>query len=127
MSSKKRQASSGSKLQIRPRRVFSDAFKRSRVEDLDAGLISIKEICELYNVSATAVYKWVYKYSPHHTQGTEQVVQMKSEASKTKLLQSRVAELEAALGRKQLELDVLTKLIELANKDLSIDIKKNYG
>ena len=127
MSSKEGQKRTKTKLQIRQRRIFSDTFKKEKVSDITSGLSSVKEICELYEVSRTAVYKWIYKYSPHYEQGTVQVVQMESEATKTKLLKSRVVELEAALGRKQLEIDLLTKLIELANKDLQIDIKKNYG
>lgn len=127
MSPKEGQISTRTKLQIGKRRIFSEAFKREKVKDITSGLSSIKEICELYEVSRTAVYKWIYKYSPHHEQGTIQVVQMESEATKTKLLKSRVVELEAALGRKQLEIDLLNKLIELANADLQVDIKKNYG
>lgn len=127
MSSKEGQKSVKTKLQIGKRRIFSETFKKEKVSDITSGLSSVKEICELYEVSRTAVYKWIYKYSPHHERGTIQVVQMESEATKTKLLKSRVVELEAALGRKQLEIDILNKLIELANKDLQIDIKKNYG
>lgn len=127
MSHKDRQKSSTSKLKIKQRRIFSEAFKKEKVADLNSGLTSIKEICQLYEVSRTAVYQWIYKYSPHHERGTTQVVQMKSEASKTAVLKSRVLELEAALGRKQLEIDLLNKLIELATNDLGIDLKKNYG
>ena len=89
--------------------------------------MSIKQICELYEVSRTSVYKWIYKYSPHHERGSIQVVQMKSEASKTKALQSRLLELEATLGRKQLEIDFLSKLIDLASEELGVDLKKKYG
>ena len=109
MSSKEGQKVTKTKLQIRQRRIFSDTFKKEKVSDITSGLSSVKEICELYEVSRTAVYKWIYKYSPHYEQGTVQVVQMESEATKTKLLKSRVVELEAALGRKQLEIDLLTK------------------
>lgn len=115
------------KFQVRQRRIFSETFKKTKVSELLSGQTRVKEISELYGVSHSAVYKWVYKYSPHHEKGTLQVVQMQSEASKTKLLKVRVAELEAALGRKQMEIDLLTTLIELANKDLQIDLKKNYG
>lgn len=127
MSAKKGQTSVDKKLSLRTRRVFSETFKRKQVSDLNSGLTSIKEICELYEVSRTAVYQWIYKYSPHHERGSIQVVQMESEANKTKMLKSRVVELEAALGRKQLEIDILNKLIELASKDLGVDLKKNYG
>lgn len=125
MSSKNEQTKQAT-FQVKKRRIFSETFKRQKVSDIECKVITIKEICELYNVTRAAVYKWLYKYSPHYQQGTIQVVQMESEAEKTKLLQSRVLELEAALGRKQLENEYLNKLIELANKELNLDLKKNY-
>ena len=54
-------------------------------------------------------------------------MQMDSEQFKSKQLEKKVAELEAALGRKQMEIDFLNKMIEIANKDLGTDIKKNIG
>lgn len=126
MSSKKGQ-NSPKKFQLEKRRIFSETLKRQIVSDLDSKITTIREICELYNVSRTAVYKWLYKYSPHNERGTIQVVQMKSEAERTKQLQQRVMELEAALGRKHLETDYLNKLIELANIELNLDLKKNYA
>ena len=102
-------------------------FKQQKVKELVNKQTTIREISELYGVSRTAVYKWLYKYSPHHNRGTIQVVQMESEASKTKKLQSRLKESEALIGRQQLKLDYLEQLIELASADLGYDLKKNYA
>jgi molecular chaperone GrpE (heat shock protein) len=52
---------------------------------------------------------------------------MESEQEKTKKLQSRIDELERALGRKQMELDYLNKLIELEGERLGEDLKKKAG
>jgi len=125
MSSKKGQKSS-KKFQVKERRIFSETLKRQIISDIDSKVTTIRGISELYGVSRTAVYKWLYKYSPHNKRGTIQVIQMESESEKTKLLLRRVMELEAALGRKQLEADYLNKLIELAGKELNFDLKKNY-
>ena len=116
----------GSKLEIRQRRTFSEAFKRQKVQDLIDKKISVKELSELYKVSRTSVYRWLYRYSPHYQQETSQVVQMESEAVKTKALQQQVADLERVVGQKQLQIDYLEKLIELASKELDLDIKKNF-
>jgi len=126
MSSKKGQKE---KLQIKSKynRYFSESFKKEKVKQLVAKQISIKELSELYNVSRTSIYKWIYQYSPHHKKGTIKVVQMESEALKTKVLLAKVAELERALGRKQLEIDYNDKVIELTSKELGYDIKKKYG
>ena len=114
-------------LEIKQRRTFSEAFKRQKVKDIVEKRISIKDICKLYEVTRSAVYKWVYAYSPHHEQKTILVVQMESEASKTQMLQQRVAELERVVGQKQLELDFLNKLLELGSAYLGFDLKKNLS
>lgn len=115
------------KLKIRKQRYFSEAFKRSKVEELAQKQVSISEICKLYGVNSSTVYRWLYKYSPHHSQGTKQVVEMESEAAKTFALRQRVSELEQVIGRKQLTIDFLEKLIEIASQEVGYDIKKNHG
>jgi transposase-like protein len=116
-----------SELEIKQRRAFSEAFKRQKVKDIIEKRISIKDISKLYEVSRCAVYKWIYAYSPHHERKTILVVQMESEASKTQMLQQRVAELERIIGQKQLDLDFLNKLLELGSEDLGFDLKKNLS
>jgi transposase-like protein len=125
MSSKKLQKE---KLQIQNKynRTFSEAFKKEKVKQILGKQISIRELSQLYEVSQTAVYKWLYKYSPHYKKGTKQVIQMESEALKTKLLLSKVAELERIIGQKQLVIDFNNKLLELASKEAGYDIKKKY-
>lgn len=44
--------------------------------------------------------------------------------TKLKELQSRIAELERALGQKQMNIDYLEMMIELAKKEYDIDIEK---
>lgn len=114
-------------LEIKQHRTFSEAFKREKVKDLVEKRISIKQLSSLYSVSRSAVYKWLYAYSPHHEQKTNLVVQMESEAHKTQMLQQRVAELERVIGQKQLELDFLNKLFEIGSQELGFDIKKNLS
>ena len=58
--------------------------------------------------------------------GTILVMQKKSEANQRQALLGKIKELEAALGRKHLELEVKDKIIELASEALSVDIKKKY-
>ena len=104
-------------------RTFSEDFKKSIVKDLEKGIVKIRDICEIHNVTRTSVYKWLYLYS-NTPKGTKTVVQMESEVHKTKELYDRVAKLERIVGQKQLEIDYLSKLIELSSEDLGFDIKK---
>ena len=112
---------------LRKQRIFSDTFKKARVKEFEQGLLTVREISTLYKVCPQAVYKWLYKYSATLQKGTVQVVQMESEFHKTKQLLAQVKELEAALGRKQLEVEYLEKLISLASSEWKVDLKKNFA
>jgi transposase len=111
---------------FRQKRTFSEEFKREKVQELNAGLYSVSSFCKLWNVTSSAVYRWLYLYSPEHQKRTSMVVQKESEAHKTKELLLQVAELERCLGQKQMQLDYLEKLVELASKEYDIDFKKNF-
>ena|SRR6266850_6690786 len=115
------------KLEISQRRFFSEEFKKNKVRDLVAKRITIRELSQLYEVSRVSIYKWLYRYSPHHQQKTNLVVQMDSEAYKTQQLLQRLAELERIIGQKQLEIDFLNKLLELGSEEMGFDLKKNFS
>ena len=115
------------KISLRPRRIFSEKLKKKIVKDIDQGKVSVSGVYREYAVSNVAVYRWLKKFSAHLHPSTTLVMQMDSEQYRSKELEKKVAELEAALGRKQLEIDYLNKLIEIAGKDLGTDLKKNIS
>ena len=115
------------KLEIRAQRCFSEEFKKDKVRELVEKQVTVIQICRLYGVTRAAVYKWLYKYSKDHQRRPTLVVQMESEAYKTQRLQQRVAELERIIGQKQLEIDFLNKLFEIANEEIGYDVKKNIS
>lgn len=107
-------------------RTFSEEFKRKKVDDLINKRISIRDLMKLYDVSRTSIYNWLYLYSGTE-KDTKTVVQMESEATKTKVLQERLSEYERIIGRKQMEIDLLTKCLELASEEVGYDLKKKYA
>lgn len=115
------------KLEIRSNRTFSEEFKKSKVKELLGKQITVTQLSRLYGVTRTAVYKWLYHYSADHERRSTLVVQMESESYKTQRLQQRVAELERAIGQKQLEIDFLNKLLEVASDEIGYDVKKNFS
>ncbi|MGF1925768.1 MAG: transposase [Bacteroidia bacterium] len=127
MSNSKLKTKKSTKLNIRPYRVFSEEFKREKVAQISAGEISILSFSKLWSVSQNTVYKWIYKYSPDHKKGTIMVVQKDSEAVKLVELQGKIAELERAIGQKQMIIDYQDKLIEIASKELDVDLKKSFN
>lgn len=114
-------------LEIRPKRTFSETFKRQKVQQIVDKQISISELSTLYGMSKVTVYRWLYRYSVHHQKGTNLVVQMESEAHKTKVLQQKLAEAEQMIGRQAVQLDYLERLLAVASEALKVDLKKNFG
>jgi transposase-like protein len=107
-------------------RIFSTSLKESIVKDIESKRISVKDVVTLYEVSATAVYKWLAKYSLTYPPEVRMVVEQESEGSKTRQLLSEKAELQRALGEKQMALDLLEKLVAVASEKLNLDIKKSF-
>jgi transposase len=113
------------KQQKRQRRVFSTAFKKEKVKMIDEGKLSVRQVCDIYEVSGPAVYKWLRKLSMF-SRDERIVVEKISEAQKNKELQNQIRELEQAVGRKQLELDYYKEVIKAASETLGEDIEKKY-
>ena len=120
-------AKTQARVSLKPRRVFSDKLKKKIVKDIEQGKVNIAAVGREYDVSTTSVYKWLKKYSSFLQPSTTLVVQMESEQYKSKELEKKIADLEAALGRKQMEIDYLNKLIDIAGADLGVDLKKNIS
>ncbi len=108
-------------------RHFSVEFKKQIISQLDANLIKLSEIARLYEVSQVSICRWRKLYSKHYEKPTKLVIEMESEALKTKVLLERNAELERIIGQKQIKIDYLEKLIDLASEDLKMDLKKSIN
>lgn len=113
------------KLERKVRRTFSISFKREKVSLIENGKLSVRELSIIYEVSPTAIYKWIKTYSNLPT--TERVVIEKiSEQAKNRELLVRIGELERAVGKKQLELDYYKSAIEVLNEAEGEDLLKKY-
>lgn len=106
-------------------RTFSDNFKRSKVQEIEHGFVRVSEICKLYDVTSSAVYKWIAKYGTSNDKTEWIMVESKSDTQELLKLRKQVAELERAVGQKQILIDFQDKMIELAKEHYGIDIKKN--
>jgi transposase len=112
---------------IRKQRSYSEDFKRSIVKDFESGKFSVVQLERLHNISNQSIYNWIYKFS-HSNEHGQRIVEMKdSSTQKLKALEQRVKELEQVVGRKQIEIDYLEKMIDIAKEELQIDIKKNFS
>ncbi len=110
---------------IRVKRHFSEDFKLKIVKEYESGEHSILEIRKIYDITQGVIYNWNYKYSRYNKKSIKVVEMKDSQVNKIKQLEARVKELERAVGQKQMNIDFLEKMIELADEHFDIDIKKN--
>lgn len=115
------------KKNIRINRYFSESFKKKKVKEIEQKLTTVLDVSRTYEVSRSAVYKWLYKFSTMKQKGIRQVIEPLSDTRKIQALKKQVNQLEASLGRKQIQFEFSQKMIELAEDHYDIDIKKKFG
>jgi transposase len=112
------------KYQPRQQRYFSKEFKKDIAEKIEMRKISIKEVQKLYQVSESSIRRWLYQYSRSVIQGCRMVVEKEGYDYKIQELLNRNTELEQMVGRKQIEIEFLNKVIEICSEKLGYDVKK---
>lgn len=112
---------------LRTTRYFSEDFKRKKVGEIERRITSVSEICKTYEVSYTSVYRWIYKFSVMRKKSVKLVVEAKSDTTRIKALQDHVTQLEQLLGQKQFEIDFLSKQMQIASEQYSVDFKKKQS
>jgi transposase-like protein len=106
-------------------RTFSTAFKKEKVALIESGKMTVRQLSKIYEVTPTAIYKWLRKYSQIEP-GERVVVEKLSEEQKNIELMERIRELEQALGKKQLKVDYYESVIEELNELQGEDVTKKY-
>jgi transposase len=111
---------------------YSEEFKWQVVQDVLEGKYSKEEARRIHNISSNcAVLYWMRKYSGNNNyrQGgvpldkVSQMNNMKELSEKDK----RIKELEEELNREKLRADLWQKMVEVAENQLNLDIRKKYG
>lgn len=110
---------------VKKYRKFTEEVKRRVVADFESGACSTLELSRMYDCTQTTIYRWIYKYSNYNEVGCRIVEMKESSSHKVSELQKRISELEQVVGQKQIKIDYLEKLIDIAEEELNIDIKKN--
>lgn len=114
------------KLTVKERqyRYFSEEFKRKKVSEIERAVTGVSEVSREYQVSRTAIYAWIRQYSRLRKKQERIVLESLSDTRKLTALKEKVKELERIVGQKQIQIDVFDKMIEMAEEEYGIDIKK---
>lgn len=108
-------------------RHFSEELKRKKVVEIEQGLSRVREICKVYQVSETAVYRWLRLYGSNRSKPERLIMESKSDTQELLRLKQRIAELERLVGQKQIQLEFKDKMIEIAEQMYGVDIKKKLS
>jgi transposase len=111
---------------------YSEEFKWKVVQEVLTGKFSKEEARRVYNIKSNcAVLYWMRKFSGNNNyrQGGMpldnqiEMGNMKELSEKDK----RIKELEESLNREKLRADLWQKMVEIAEEQLNVDIRKKFG
>jgi len=111
--------------EIRKTRIYTEDFKKSIVKEFESGNYSVPQLERLYGIPNASIYRWIYKFSTFNEKGYRVIEMKESSNKKVKDLEKKVKELEQMVGQKQIKIDYLEKMIDLAKEEFDIDVKKN--
>lgn len=110
-------------------RSYNDKIRLKIVEEIKTGLLGFREASRKYGINRKSIGDWVNKdnlVTLLDDTNTGTPVEM-SESRQTKLLLLKIQELQKALEHSQLKMLALETMIEVAETDLNIKIRKKRG
>lgn len=118
-----------------PRIRYSEAFKRHVIEEIDSGRLRVSDARKKYAIPGhETISRWRRRYSKFAVQGTlirmtdkEQQDREERDRRKQTSDQDRIRLLERALADASLRIRTLETLIDIAEEEYEIPIRKNSG
>jgi hypothetical protein len=108
---------------------FEISFRRWIVSQLDSGLISLEEIRDRFHLSRTEYKKIIKKWQERYSDELHLSLSLMSskERADHKKLEQRIKELEKQLEYAQMKNVAINTLVDIAEKELKISIRKKSG
>jgi transposase len=111
---------------------YSEEFKWRVVQEVLSGKYNKEEARQIYGIKSNcAILYWMRKYSGNDNyrriHGFANGINNMLSSKENKELKERIHQLEEELRRANLRADLWQKMIEVAEEQLQIEIKKKYG
>ena len=107
-------------------RRFSEEFKQKKVREIEKKITTIAEVSRNYEVREKNVTRWLDKYGTKRMKGVKTIVESESDTRKILDMKAKIAELERTVGQKQILIEFQSKMLELAQEEYGIDLKKKF-
>jgi transposase len=111
---------------------FTEEFRRWAVAAIEAGEMNSSELSSQYGIRGhSTILKWCRRYGggryPIMGHGTRDAAELSKEQKQVQILRNQVKSLERELKDSRLRQATLETLIDIAEQQYSIPIKKNSG
>jgi transposase-like protein len=110
---------------------YSEAFKLKVLKEIESGQITQSQAVKKYGITHDAtVHYWIKKYSKHHLLQRVVRIEMPNEIKQSEIIKQLKEEkrkLESALAQTQVKLIVYETLVDVAGRELNMDLKKTFG
>ena len=104
---------------------YSTAFKQKVIREIENGKLTKNQARILYGIGGgSIIQQWIKKFGKLHLLNKVVRVELTGEISKLKELEKQKKELESALAQAHLKLLYYESLIEVAEEELGVDLKK---
>ena len=111
---------------------YSEEFKLQVVKEVLDGKFSKEEARRIYGIKSNcAILYWIRKFSgqSNYREGGISQIDLESLMNKKKEIDKdeRIKELEEALRKEKLRAELWQKMVDVAEDELNLDIRKKYG
>lgn len=106
---------------------YSEEIRLQIVKDIVTKGLTIQEAADRYSVSKKSIKNWCLKYSCQLSSLDDQKIVAKKQEEKSRAEVDRIHQLEKALEEANLKIIGLETMINIAEADLKIDIRKKPG
>jgi transposase-like protein len=117
----------------RSKKYYSEEFKERVLAAYRNSNESVSAIAQRYGISRDTFSSWVYRRS-HSSASTKNVklaalnpTLMNKDKLSSEAMEARILELEHQLSVEKMRSESLSKMIEIAERELQIDIRKKTG
>ena len=111
------------------RRVFSEQLKRHIIAEVESGKMSKEQARDFYQIKGnSAILYWMRRMEKvNHTFSAESNNTMASQDENTKELLLKIKRLERSLEDAELKAEGFSTMIDIAERELKISIRKKYN
>lgn len=107
---------------------YSLSFKQQVVREIEEHGLSHLEASRRYGIKGSmTIRKWIVKFGKDHLINKVIRIEMKGEANQQKRLEAELRRLKQAYADLSLKHQCAETVIELANQELKMDLKKSFG